>query len=864
MESSGSNDDSATNSQLDFSNEPNPNAVNNQLNVQSSDGNGSHGVSHSQQVTSQSNNNINSTSGSNAQTSTTFLPLTRARMRENLDNQDVIDINNIEEEQGCHESARKARFFSYKLVEEEYSVFYDLINEDYNNFEAYIYIRDRILEQWFANVQVELTKQKAYESLEPGMLEQISAELRDKIFNRTFNFLDRIGKINFGLIDSKSNEQPQLSDRTKRAPHMTSHLYRPPLKSTSKRTGRVIVLGAGLSGLMAARQLQRFGMEVIVLEARNRVGGRVHTYRKGNFIADLGPSSLNGVSGNPIVVLGKQLELCVMELKQKIPVYENKVDKNGAPVCHQVDPLLERAVEREYNKIMEGTRVMKNNYRIEKYRGQPFPVGVAVDWVMKLQEKNIKDEQIKHLKSIEKLYLLLIDSANKKLEKSRTIKKLHGQLCSIKDSTDLGNHKDKGAIDTFNRRCLARDLDITLKEYKLLIDKEEEIQNKISELTKSPPSDTYLSLGDRRLLDWHFAELEYALGCPISKLGIYYEDDEEIFDGSHWMFVHGFNNIVEAMKSDLDIHLGTAVRKITVQKHGVKVQTYQPDHMYSNYVDFTADAVLCTLPLGILQDSIVPSQQAAADTSKTENPRTTQKGYQPVIFNPPLPKWKIQSLKRLGCGNLNKIVLCFDKVFWNHELHLFGVVNHKAVSRGEFFLFWHHGRTPTLTGLVSGEAADYIEKLSDVEVLEKCLSVLRSIYGNANVPAPKDYVVTKWRKDPWAKGAWSYLQTGATGDDYDTCAEPVVLDHTESIFKETRPTQHTTNTNDKVKNPLIKRLKSVDEVPRLFFAGEHTTKYHFASAHGAVLTGLREAARIANIYLGCPYDDTEEPGIFIS
>lgn len=43
----------------------------------------------------------------------------------------------------------------------------------------------------------------------------------------------------------------------------------------------VLVAGAGLAGLVAARDLARWGAAVTVIEARDRVGGRVHTIRDG-------------------------------------------------------------------------------------------------------------------------------------------------------------------------------------------------------------------------------------------------------------------------------------------------------------------------------------------------------------------------------------------------------------------------------------------------------------------------------------------------------------------------------------------------------------------------------------------------------
>jgi monoamine oxidase len=60
-----------------------------------------------------------------------------------------------------------------------------------------------------------------------------------------------------------------------------------------------IVVGAGVSGLTAARLLADAGQRVLVLEARDRVGGRVHTDRTGA-ATDLGASWIHGVTDSPV------------------------------------------------------------------------------------------------------------------------------------------------------------------------------------------------------------------------------------------------------------------------------------------------------------------------------------------------------------------------------------------------------------------------------------------------------------------------------------------------------------------------------------------------------------------------------------
>lgn len=61
-----------------------------------------------------------------------------------------------------------------------------------------------------------------------------------------------------------------------------------------------IVVGAGVAGLSAARLLARAGRTVVVLEARDRVGGRVHTERSDGHVTDLGASWIHGVTDSPV------------------------------------------------------------------------------------------------------------------------------------------------------------------------------------------------------------------------------------------------------------------------------------------------------------------------------------------------------------------------------------------------------------------------------------------------------------------------------------------------------------------------------------------------------------------------------------
>jgi len=79
-----------------------------------------------------------------------------------------------------------------------------------------------------------------------------------------------------------------------------------PLRAATPAMPDVLVVGAGGAGLTAAKQLAAKGVSVVVLEARDRIGGRAFTDDSLGFAWDRGCSWLHASNVNPFVQYAQQ------------------------------------------------------------------------------------------------------------------------------------------------------------------------------------------------------------------------------------------------------------------------------------------------------------------------------------------------------------------------------------------------------------------------------------------------------------------------------------------------------------------------------------------------------------------------------
>ncbi|XP_025253771.1 peroxisomal N(1)-acetyl-spermine/spermidine oxidase isoform X1 [Theropithecus gelada] len=223
---------------------------------------------------------------------------------------------------------------------------------------------------------------------------------------------------------------------------------------------------------------------------------------------------------------------------------------------------------------------------------------------------------------------------------------------------------------------------------------------------------------------------------------------------------------------------------------------------------FPVHHVIVTVPLGFLKEHL--------DT----------------FFDPPLPAEKAEAIRKIGFGTNNKIFLEFEEPFWEPDCQLIQLVWDDTSPLEDaapalqdawfrkligFVVLPAFASVHVLCGFIAGLESEFMETLSDEEVLLCLTQVLRRMTGNPQLPAPKSILRSRWHSAPYTRGSYSYVAVGSTGGDLDLLAQPLPADGAGAQLQ-------------------------------ILFAGEATHRTFYSTTHGALLSGWREADRLLSLW----------------
>ncbi len=205
-------------------------------------------------------------------------------------------------------------------------------------------------------------------------------------------------------------------------------------------------------------------------------------------------------------------------------------------------------------------------------------------------------------------------------------------------------------------------------------------------------------------LDWERLPREYTqvvevvneYAADIEDLAPSAPDEGDAFGGGDVVFPDGYSQVIDELAVGLDIELGVEVAAIARTGDGVVVTAGSSDR--------AADAVIVTVPLGVLK----------AGT---------------IAFEPALPDDKLAAIGRLGMGHLSKVCLRYDEPFWDPGVEFIG---HLGADPNRFPLFMNMMPVtgePVLVAFHGGSAADVLEQRSDDEIVADAVAVLAAMFA---------------------------------------------------------------------------------------------------------------------------------------
>lgn len=254
----------------------------------------------------------------------------------------------------------------------------------------------------------------------------------------------------------------------------------------------------------------------------------------------------------------------------------------------------------------------------------------------------------------------------------------------------------------------------------------------------------------------------------------------------------GLSRLIHKMAKGLTILCNTEVTRVSRKTdphygEGIEVETACGKR-------FRARTAICTFSVGMLKSG-------------------------KVEFFPALPDSKISALSRLEMGPIAKLILLFQKQFWEESLTgLHRADNARRGGRTFFQSFEAPTQGPyALTGFFTGEDATRVRNASDEAMIRNTLADLEEIYPEAGPLSGQliSYHRHDWSADRFSLGGTSYITYDSLSNLAPSMIRPALADS--SL---TRP---------------------------LFWAGEGTCfQSQPGSLHGAYQTGVRASQEVVN------------------
>ena len=294
-------------------------------------------------------------------------------------------------------------------------------------------------------------------------------------------------------------------------------------------------------------------------------------------------------------------------------------------------------------------------------------------------------------------------------------------------------------------------------------------------------------------------------------------------DGYHWEFKNGYNDFIQLLfnnlnKTNTTIQLNSVVECVdysSIDQDNCKqlISETSDEHPINvrctNGKIYPADHVICTIPLGVLKQM--------AET----------------LFNPTLPKSKLEAIYRLGFGTVNKVYLFYNKPFWGDDPfrtifiwndnqykypnnETYPLPESEAWLKKVFAISSSDHCNNALVFWMVGSAAEEIENVIDTQVSNSLTKLLNFYIKDPHIELPYKIVKSNWHNNPYSRGSYSYVSSISTGEDFQL-----------------------------IEDPLLSKQRNS---PLIMFAGEATHKQFYSTVHGAYLTGRREALRLLQTY----------------